>query len=163
MLPAGFPSSVAPAYAHYAGWGMVGSVFASAGGVLGMQSLLLAVGVGAPGALPLAAALNWVLKDGLGQLGGVLYAALVSTRFDTDPRRWRMLSAMASDAATALEVCAPLAPGAFLPIAALANVGKNISWLSASATRAGLHQALASRGNLADVTGKAGSQSIAAR
>ena len=35
--------------------------------------------------------------------------------------------------------------------------------LSASATRAGLHQALASRGNLADVTGKAGSQSIAAR
>ena len=27
------------------------------------------------GAAPMAAALNWVLKDGLGQLGGVAFAA----------------------------------------------------------------------------------------
>jgi hypothetical protein len=37
---------------------------------------------------------------------------------------------------------------------ALANVGKNVAWLSASATRAGIHQSLALHGNLADVTGK---------
>jgi len=32
-----------------------------------MQSLLYAVGLGA-GSIPMAAALNWVLKDGLGQV-----------------------------------------------------------------------------------------------
>jgi hypothetical protein len=37
--------------------------------VLSMQALLYAVGLGA-GSIPVAAALNWVMKDGLGQLGG---------------------------------------------------------------------------------------------
>ena len=37
------------------------------------QSLLYAVGLG-QGAIPMAAALNWVIRDGLGQLGGVLFA-----------------------------------------------------------------------------------------
>ena len=29
------------------------------------------------GAIPMAAALNWVLKDGLGQLGGMAFTAFV--------------------------------------------------------------------------------------
>ena len=29
-------------------------------------------------ALPIAATLNWVIKDGLGQLGGVIFASVVS-------------------------------------------------------------------------------------
>ena len=161
LLPYGYPSTVASSYAAYAGLAFCGSVFSSAAGVLSTQSLLLAVGVGA-GAVPLAAALNWVLKDGLGQLGGVLAAALIRNRFDSDPKRWRLAAAVAQDAASLLEIATPLLPGAFLPLAAAANVGKNVAWLSASATRASLHSALALRGNLADVTAKAGSQSIAA-
>ncbi|KAA0164600.1 hypothetical protein FNF28_03759 [Cafeteria roenbergensis] len=110
----------------------------------------------------MAAALQWVVKDGLGQLGGVLFVSFVNTRFDSDAKRWRFVSATALEAATLLEVLTPAMPGLFLPLAALANVGKNISFLSASATRAGIHQALATSGNLADVTARAGSQSIAA-
>jgi hypothetical protein len=52
-----------------------------------MQSLLCAIGIGASEALPLAATLNWVIKDGLGQLGGVIFASVVSNRFDADPKR----------------------------------------------------------------------------
>jgi hypothetical protein len=44
----------------------------------------------------------------------------------------------------------------------VANVGKNIAYLSASASRAALHNSLALSGNLADVTAKAGSQTILA-
>lgn len=33
-----------------------------------------AIGMGA-GSVPMAAALNWVLKDGLGQLGGMTFTA----------------------------------------------------------------------------------------
>lgn len=61
--------------------------------VLSTQSLLFAVGLGA-GSIPLAAALNWVIKDGLGQLGGVLYAARVNNSFDSNPRRWCFLAGM---------------------------------------------------------------------
>lgn len=36
--------------------------------------------------IPAAAALNWVIKDGLGQLGGILLASRVNTLFDTNPK-----------------------------------------------------------------------------
>ncbi len=58
------------------------------------QALLFAVGMGASTAIPTAAALNWVIKDGVGQFGGVLLAGLVSSKFDADPKRWRMFSCM---------------------------------------------------------------------
>ena len=164
VLPSGFPASVAPSYTAYSLWSSMATVFASTAGVLATQSLLFALGVGAGVAVPASAAWTWVCKDGLGQLGGVIYAAALGDRFDTDPKRWRFASAVAGDAAGALEVALALAPAAlpFLPIAALANVGRNVAWLSASATKAGLHQALATHGNLADVTAKAGSQITAA-
>lgn len=164
LLPSGYPASVAPTYARYSAWASAATVFSSTAGVLATQSLLFALGVGAGVAVPASAAWQWVCKDGLGQLGGVLYAAVVGDRFDADPKRWRLAAALASDAAGALEVSMALAPGAvpFLPLAAVSNVGRNVSWLSASATRASLHQALAVRGNLADVTAKAGSQITAA-
>ncbi|OWZ03885.1 putative mitochondrial protein [Phytophthora megakarya] len=125
-----------------------------------MQSLLYAVGLGA-GAIPTAAAVNWVLKDGLGQFGGVLFASLVNNRYDADPKRWRVASSLALDVSVLGEILTPLAPGSFLAIASLANVAKNVAWLSASATRAGFHNSFAIRENLADVTAKAGSQAIA--
>jgi hypothetical protein len=40
------------------------------------QSMLFAVGLGATTALPLSGAINWVMKDGLGQLGGMAVAAI---------------------------------------------------------------------------------------
>lgn len=41
------------------------------------------------------------------------------------------------------------------------GVGKNISWLAASASRAGIHKSFLVEENLADITAKAGSQSTA--
>ena len=55
---------------------MVSVTLSSAGDVLSMQAMLSAIGVGS-GSIPLAATLNWILKDGLGQLGGVIFASMV--------------------------------------------------------------------------------------
>ena len=166
FLPQGYPESVSPSYLRYSAWASSGAVLSSAGGVLATSSLLVALGVSSTAALPFSAATTWVLKDGLGQLGGVLYAAVLGTSFDADPKRWRQVSALALDGAGVLEVCilalAPLHVLPFLPFAALANVARNVAWLSSSATRAGLHSALSRRGNLADITAKAGSQTTAA-
>lgn len=160
FLPKDAQSSVSRDYFPYAKWYFVGSIASAASGVLSMQSLLYAIGLGA-GAIPTAAAVNWVLKDGLGQFGGVMFASLVNNRYDADPKRWRTASALALDAAVLMEILTPLVPAYFLPMASLANVAKNISWLSASATRAGFHNSFAMKENLADITAKAGSQSIA--
>ena len=91
-----------------------------------MQSLLYAIGLGA-GSIPLAAALNWVIKDGLGQLGGVIYAGMMSNRFDSDPKKHRMVSGLALQGATLLEILTPLFPGYFLLLASVSNVGLTLS------------------------------------
>lgn len=162
LLPKDFSkSSVPEEYFSFTARHFGAAVFGSASMVLSTQSLLVAIGLGA-GALPVAATLNWVLKDGLGQLGGVLFASLVNNRFDTDPKRWRFVAACSQDAAMFLEALTPLFPAMFLPMAAVANMGKNVSWLTASATKASIHLSFALKGNLADITAKAGSQNVVA-
>ena len=63
-----------------------------------------------------------------------------------------------------LELATTAFPKYFVLIASVANVGKNIAFLTASASRARLHQCLLGENgkNLGDVTGKATSQSIVA-
>jgi len=161
LLPKGFPDTVGKGYFRYAMFQSVGAIFGSATGVLSTQSLLYAMGLGA-GALPLAATLNWVIKDGVGMMGGIAFASFVNNRFDADPRFWRFTSALMNDLSCYIEMLSPLAPQYFLPMACTANIGKNISFLAASASRAGIHSQLALRQNLADLTGKAGSQTMLA-
>lgn len=121
-----------------------------------MQSMLYAIGLGA-GSIPvsifvnervfsrrtftnlyvcqLAASINWILKDGLGQLGGVLYASAVSDKFDSEPRWYRFKGTLAMQAASLVELFTPLFPGAFLALASISNIGKNMAWLATSASR----------------------------
>lgn len=161
FLPKGYPASVDNGYRYYIRGQFIGVVFSSAGGVLSIQSLLFAMGLGTE-SLPLASTLNWVIKDGLGQLGGVLFASVVSNKFDADPKKWRLISSISLDASSFIELCTPLFPGYFLVLASIANTGKNISYLAASASRAALHKSFAIHENLADITAKSGSQTILA-
>lgn len=81
------------------------------------------MGLGA-GSIPLAAALNWIIKDGLGQLGGVIYSTVISSKFDSDPKRHRFWSNVALQASTLLEVVTPLVPQFFLFLASVSNIGE---------------------------------------
>ena len=141
FLPARYPYSVCPSYGRYASYCFMGSVAGSSAMVLSTQALLLAVGVGTYSAAPLAGALNWVMKDGIGQLGGVIFASQLgkggidfdywrgrkfgwlyspqnkarnlSGNFqrgtaDSNPKRWRMVAALALDLSTLLEICTPM-------------------------------------------------------
>ena len=200
FLPANYPHSVCPSYATYASYCFLGSVAGSSAMVLSTQALLVAVGVGTQSAAPMAAALNWVMKDGVGQLGGVLFASQLGKggmdvdywknkirkwsgplykssikkrgnfqrgTADSNPKRWRMVAALALDLSTLLEIFTPFfGPEYFLPCASIANIGKNIGFLAASASRAAIHQSLTKTegktSNLGDVTAKAGSQAIVA-
>ena len=169
FLPAHYPGSVQTGYARFATLQFAASVAGSTAMVLSTQTLLLAVGIvgstDTAEASIMAGALNWVLKDGIGQLGGVIFASSMghTGRFDANPKQWRMVAAAAMDVATLMEILSPTVHAAVvLPLACASNVLKNIGFLTASASRAALHQSMAVAGNLADVTAKAGSQSMAA-
>ena len=95
------------------------------------------------------------------QIPANLPFSLVNSRLDADSRGWRILSAWLLEISTWLEVMTPLFPHSFLLLATLANVGKNISWLAGSATRAGIRYGFVNAHNMGDITAKEGSQTVA--
>jgi hypothetical protein len=105
-----------------------------------------------------AAAYTWVLKDGLGQIGGIAFAARYGSNFDEDIKKWRFMSILALNIAVLVEIMTLKYPHLFLLLASTANVGKNICYLLASASRSSINMRFAKRNNMGDISGKSVSQ-----
>ncbi len=110
-----------------------------------------------------AATIHWILKDGLGQAGGIAFVALLGSKLDSQAKMLRFQSSVLLAVGSALDFALPWftsewGMGAFLPVASLANVAINVSWMLASATRAHFMRQCAFKDNLGDLTGKATSQ-----
>ena len=138
---------------------MVQNTVGSAAYVLSTNAMLVSIGVtNSAASLPLAATINWVLKDGLGSIGMIAYAAYVGQRFDANAKATKWRADALFNVGVLLELATPLAPTLFLPLASLANVAKGVGGLAAGASKAALHRTLALRENLGDITAKLYSQ-----
>jgi hypothetical protein len=67
------------------------TIVSSCGAVLGTRALLRAIGVGGASAAMGSAALNWVLKDGLGRCGAIAAASVIGNKFDNDSKTYFLL------------------------------------------------------------------------
>lgn len=114
-----------------------------------------------------AATINWILKDGLGQAGGIALVSLLGSRLDSQARFLRFHSTVIFLMGSLLEFSIPFAcselsvlsdSSMFLLLASTANILKNVSWMVVSATRAHFMKNFALKGNMGDLTGKAASQ-----
>ena len=113
-----------------------------------------------------AATINWILKDGLGQAGGIALVSLLGSRLDSQARFLRFHSTVLFLIGSLLEFSIPFACNlsmvsgstAFLILASTANILKNVSWMVVSATRAHFMKNFALKNNLGDLTGKSASQ-----
>jgi hypothetical protein len=76
----------------------------TANGVLASTFLLYSVGLGA-GAIPTAGALNWVLKDGVGQMGTLLFGKAIAHNFDIHSKTWYFMSFLLLSTATGKTEC----------------------------------------------------------
>ena len=159
FLPRGYPVSVSPGYLEYVGWQWTHHAAASANGVLASSFLLYAVGLGS-GAIPTAGALNWVLKDGLGQLGTLYFGRFLGHRFDVQAKTWYLAASAKLNAGMALEMASFAAPHLFLPLGSAANAIKGLAWMCGGSTRSAFNVAFARANNVADITAKATSQTI---
>ena len=139
----------------------------SLSGSLSTRAVLEGVGVGSSSSTPLAATLMWLIKDGTGMVGRILFAwcngwALLhhcgyntlnvhiwyfSTKLDADSKKWRFFADLLNDCALSLELCAPYAVaaiggsnGTMTSILCVAGVAKSIVGVAGGATRAALTQ-----------------------
>ncbi|CAA2956333.1 root UVB sensitive 1, chloroplastic [Olea europaea subsp. europaea] len=161
MLPEGFPASVTSDYLDYSLWRGVQGIASQISGVLATQSLLYAVGLG-KGAIPTAAAVNWVLKDGIGYLSKILLSKY-GRHFDVNPKGWRLFADLLENAAYGMEILTPAFPHLFVPIGAVAGAGRSAASLIQAATRSCFYAGFAAQRNFAEVIAKGEAQGMVSK
>ncbi|KAF5463884.1 hypothetical protein F2P56_014011 [Juglans regia] len=154
------PKQVSESYMDYVKWKFLHRVFSSALQVLATQAMFRAIGFGYSRSLPSAAALNWVLKDGLGRLSRCIYTASLASAFDTNLKRVRFSTSVIFTLSIGVELLTPAFPQYFLLLASVANIAKQISLASYLATNTAVHRSFAIGDNLGEVSAKAQIQTV---
>lgn len=158
FLPVGYPDSVSEDYLQFQCWDTIQAMCSYLRGVLATQSVLQSVGVGDDKATPLAAALQWVLRDGSGMLGGLTFAYFVGPKFDMNVKRWRLFADVINDIGLTLDMMAPYFPSLVTEILCISSICKTMCGVAAGSTRSSLMTHFAKRDNMADCAAKEGSQ-----
>nr|XP_009781134.1 PREDICTED: UPF0420 protein C16orf58 homolog isoform X1 [Nicotiana sylvestris] len=153
VVPEGFPGSVTPSYVPYMTWRALKHFFGGAMGVFTTQTLLNSVGVSKHRATPGAIAINWILKDGAGRVGKMLYARQ-GKKFDYDLKQLRFAGDLLMELGAGVELVTAVVPQFFLPLACAANVAKNVGAVTSTSTRTPIYKAFAKGENIGDVTAK---------
>jgi hypothetical protein len=161
FLPAGYPHTVRPEYLTFQMFDTVQTACSYLRNVLTTSALLKAAGVGDDAASPMAAALAWVLRDGFGTFGSLLFSYGAGANFDVYVKEWRLFMDLINDVGLTLDMLAPLAGRYYALTAALDAACKSICGMVAGATRASITSHFALEGNLADVSAKEGAQETA--
>jgi hypothetical protein len=92
-------------------------------GVFTTRTLLSSVGVSQSKVTPGAIAINWILKDGAGRVGKMLFARQ-GKKFDYDLKQLRFSSDLLLEIGAGIELTTAAFPQFFLPMACVANVVK---------------------------------------
>ncbi|XP_041829665.1 RUS1 family protein C16orf58 homolog [Melanotaenia boesemani] len=158
FLPQGYPDSVSDDYLQYQFWDTLQAFSSSLSGTLATQASLKGVGVGNQEATVAAATATWLLRDGTGMLGRILFAWQKGTKLDSEAKKWRLFADVLNDIAMFMEILAPYFPTCFTLIVCTAGIFKSIVGVAGGATRAALTVHQARRDNMADISAKDGSQ-----
>ncbi|XP_066498532.1 RUS1 family protein C16orf58 homolog isoform X2 [Hoplias malabaricus] len=158
FLPQGYPESVSEDYLHYQLWDTLQAFSSSLSGTLATQASLRGIGVGNQQATVAAATVTWILKDGTGMLGRILFAWMKGSKLDSEAKKWRLFADILNDIAMFMEILAPHFPPFFTLIVCVAGIFKSIVGVAGGATRAALTVHQARRNNMADISAKDGSQ-----
>ncbi|KAF8361081.1 hypothetical protein PRIPAC_88004, partial [Pristionchus pacificus] len=158
FLPQGFPHSVTDDYLEYQMYDTLQALASSLTGALATEAVLTSAGVGNKDATALAATITWLLKDGCGMIGRILFSYAKGTELDAESKKWRLAADVLNDMAFFIDLLSPLFSALFLPLACLSSLLRCIVGVAGGATRTSIVQHQARRGNLADVAAKDGSQ-----
>ena len=151
FLPVGYPKSTTSSYTPFIRYNIAHVSLIALARTLSTQAMLLAVGFGQGGALPMAAVVSWLLKDGLGHLGSILVGTSINTKFDSDPKRFKFLSVFLGQAANLLGILSLAKPGLFLLLTSFSSALSRVGTLAFTSSRARIYENFATAGNLGDL------------
>lgn len=83
----------------------------------------------------MAAAVAWLVKDGIGMLARILFAWFYSPHLDADCKQWRLIADCFNDLALCLDLITPIFPNLFMPIICLSSMVRAVVGVAGDATR----------------------------
>lgn len=127
----------------YIKWSFISNTLISFESVISTHSMLSVVGHASTEAI---ASYNFIGKDILGQLGGAYIIKKFGSQIDTDTPKFVKKNMIIQQVSTFAECATPLLPfSAFLPVASISNVGKNICFASFGGVNAKMIQFLSEK------------------
>ena len=159
FFPEGYPESVSNDYLTYQAWDTLQAFASSISGSLATKAVLEGVGVGDETATSLAATITWLLRQGAGMIGQILFTWMQGSDLDHNCKKWRLFADILNDSAMCLELSGPLWPSFITQfILCFASVARSLVGVAGGATRTAITQHQAKAGNISDVAAKDGSQ-----
>ncbi|KAJ3336554.1 hypothetical protein HDU93_002618 [Gonapodya sp. JEL0774] len=159
FLPDGFPHSVTPDYLPYQICDSVQAFASAITGLLATRAVLKGSGVGDTSATATGALVTWVVKDGTGMLGKILFAWKVNTRLDSDAKTWRFVADILNDTAILIDLLSSHLPRHLFPLlVALSTLLRAVCGVAAGASKSAITVHFARLGNAGDLNAKEGSQ-----
>lgn len=146
-----FPSGkVHKKYIQYIGWSFISNVFVSVENALATHSILHAIDNGSE----TIRTANYIGKDIIGQLGGLIYMSNMGGKADEKPRKFLLYSTISQQTAYMSLCTTHIFPEYFLPIAGFSNILSNISFTGFGAINAKCIQMLAIDNNIGEIYAK---------
>ncbi|KAI3646043.1 hypothetical protein MP228_008971 [Amoeboaphelidium protococcarum] len=163
FLPINYPSSVHPCYLKFHAWQALETYVAAVVGVLCSQAMLESLGISKAASTAGAVAIQWVLKDGIAEMGKLLFIKRYARSFDSHPRTWKAIGEVLTTLGSGLQLCTILVPSNyFLLLAASGNILKSVSWAVWGVTHMWFIRNFALSNNVGDLSAKAEAQSALA-
>jgi flagellar biosynthesis protein FlhB len=114
-------------YGKFLRWSFLSNIIISTENVISTHSMLSAINCSSTEAVISA---NYIGKDIVGQIGALAYMNKMGKEADKDPKKFTKYSNFFQQSAMAVECMTPIIPVYyFLPIAGVANIAKNVSFI----------------------------------
>ena len=139
-------------YSKYVGWSCFSNIIISIESVLATHSMLSVIG---QSSTELNISVNYIGKDIIGQLGGLYYMNKMGQKADIDSKKFINYSMCFQQCSIFMECITPLFPiYTFIPVAGIANIGKNIAFTGIGAVNAKIINKLAEDNNIGEIYAK---------
>ncbi|KAH9831583.1 vitamin B6 photo-protection and homoeostasis-domain-containing protein [Rhodofomes roseus] len=157
FLPTNFPQSVHRSYLPFHGLQFFETIFGTVVSVLCNQAMLTSVGVSAEGSIFGAVAVQWIIKDGAGEVAKLFFIRRFSPYFDSHPKTCTLFGESIVALGSALQIGTILvnpSPTNFLLCAAGGNAMKLIGYAVWFTTHMKWVRYFSLQGNMGDVAAK---------
>ncbi|KAH9856628.1 DUF647-domain-containing protein [Lenzites betulinus] len=166
FLPTNYPHSVHRSYFSFHVLQFFETTLATITSVLCNQALLTSVGVSAEGSIFGAVAVQWIIKDGAGEVAKLFFIRHFSPYFDSHPKTFTLFGEVLGCVGSGLQIATLLiapSPGNFLICAAGGNIFKLVGAAIWYTTHIKFVRYFSQQSNTGDVAAKDESQASIAQ